>query len=172
MVFKWMTFIFKKLIYITLNEYPAILFLEYFQKYSSWKLILKKRSSLFSISLSFSFEKEKVRQSYFEEKKQTKQLKSQDKKTPPIIRSFIFSYFSAQSVVDFCLRRRCYMDNVWTRQDKKNVCTEGIRSNCWFLDTTTVLDSSSYSSSPSRVTEVGSNFPFIYIRLSKALLLR
>ena len=35
-----------------------------------------------------------MRQSYFEEKKQTKQLKSQDKKTPPIIRSFIFSYFS------------------------------------------------------------------------------
>jgi hypothetical protein len=150
-----MTFIFKKLIYITLNEYPAILFFEYFQKYSSWKLLIEKKKkiqSVFHFSVIFIWERKRCGKVILKKKKQTKQLKSQDKKTPPIIRSFIFSYFSAQSVVDFCLRRRCCMDNVWTRQDKKNVCTEGIRSNCWFLDTTTVLDSSSYSSSPSRVT--------------------
>ena len=99
-------------LYFLKRKYPAILFFEYFKNIPRESSFFKKRFSRFSISLSFSFEKEKVRQSYFEEKKQTKQLKSQDKKTPPIIRSFIFSYFSAQSVVDFCLRRRCYVDNV------------------------------------------------------------
>ena len=106
------------LICISLNEYPAILFFEYF-KISLVKVHFFKDLVGFPFLCHFHLRKKRCGKDIL--KKKTRQ-----KDAPNY--SSIYFFLLLQSVVDFCLRRRC-----GTMCEQESVqTTEDIRSN-WFL---------------------------------------
>ena len=142
------------LICISLNEYLAILFFEYF-KTSLVKVHFFKDLVGFPFLCHFHLRKKRCGKDILKKKNKTK-------RRPQLFVHFFFPTSPAQSVVDFCLRRRCCGQCVNKKVYRLQRTSVQIDFYFFWIQSVSVLDSSRYSSIPlssdDRPSEVGKHF--------------